>query len=481
MVMYSICFQFIFLFTVINSVSLLHGHGDSGGMKFELIHRWRKAAPPLSQLERTKQMLHSDAIRLRAISQKQGNRDAIRRKTEENQNEYHPDCNTGRRRSHKYHNVSGELPIHSGADYGNGQYFVNVRFGSPAQKVVLIADTGSDLTWMNCKYRCRGRGCRSKHRVFRGDRSLSFRTLPCSSRTCKVDLASLFSLTNCPSPMDPCTYDYRYGDGSATQGLFAKETITFPLTNGRRTRVHNMLVGCSESTQGQSFKGADGVLGLGYSNFSFAVSAAYKYGGKLSYCLVDHLAPKNVSSYLILGSSQQVNISSQKMHYTELVLGVIMSFYAVNMKGISIGESMLEIPAYTWNVSGAGGVIVDSGSSLTALTLPAYRPVMDTLKLSLAQFKQLDVDIGPLEYCFNSTGFNETLVPRLVFHFDDGARFEPPVKSYVIDAATGVKCLGFVSAAWPGASVIGNIMQQNHFWEFDLVNSRLGFATSECT
>lgn len=272
----------------------------------------------------------------------------------------------------------------------------------------------------------------------------------------------------------------RYGDGSATLGLFAKESITFSLTNGRRTRLHNMLVGCSESTQGESFKGADGVMGLGYNNFSFGVNAANKFGGKLSYCLVDHLAPKNVSSYLILGSHEQVKISFGKMHYTELVLGVVPSFYVVNIKGISIGESMLKIPAETWNASGTGGMIVDSGTSLTALTLPAYQPVMETLQLALVQFKRLDLDIGPLEYCFNSTGFNETLVPRLVFHFDDGARYKPPVKSYVIDAAPEVKCLGFMLAK-PGASVIGNIMQQNHLWEFDLVNSRLGFATSDCT
>lgn len=242
-----------------------------------------------------------------------------------------------------------------------------------------------------------------------------------------------------------------------------------------------MLVGCTESTRGQSFLAADGVMGLGYSNYSFALKAAQRFGGKFSYCLVDHLSPKNISSYLIFGSHKEVNISFNRMHYTELVLGLITPFYAVNIKGISIGGSMLRIPVETWNVNGVGGVIVDSGSSLTFLTQPAYQPVMAVLKLSLLNFKKLNLDIGQLEYCFNSTGFNESLVPRLVFHFADGARFEPPVKSYVIDAAPGVKCLGFSPAAWPGASVIGNIMQQNHFWEFDLANSRLGFATSSCT
>ncbi|KAK9285843.1 hypothetical protein L1049_025044 [Liquidambar formosana] len=85
-----------------------------------------------------------------------------------------------------------------------------------------------------------------------------------------------------------------------------------------------------------------------------------------------------------------------------------------------------------------------------------------------------------MEFCFSATGFEESLAPKLAFHFADGAQFAPPVKSYIIDVADGVKCLGFASADWPGTSVIGNIMQQNHVWEFDLGRNKLGFAPSTC-
>ncbi|KAG6418931.1 hypothetical protein SASPL_121138 [Salvia splendens] len=471
----SILHSLLFIFFIADSVN---GHQ---GVKYELIHRHDLHPGGGALLERLRELAHSDAIRVRAISRrvrlKQG---AGRRQVRENR--YEPACNNGSRGGGAEHS-SGELSIHSGADYGAGQYLVKMRVGSPAQKVVLIADTGSDLTWSNCRYKCRGaRSCGSRHRrrVFRADRSSSFRTVPCSSTICKTDLANLFSLSRCPSPLDPCSYDYRYSDGSATLGVFANETVTFSLTNGRKARLHDVLVGCSESARGQSFVAADGVMGLGYSNYSLAVKAAARFGGKFSYCLVDHLSPKNVSSYLIFGSHKEVNISVVRMRYTELVLGVINPFYAVNVKGISVGGVMLDIPAEVWDLSSVGGAIVDSGTSLTVLTQPAYQPVMAALRESLQGFKRLDLDIGPLEYCFNSTGFDAAMVPRLVLHFVDGARFEPPVKSYVIDAAPGVKCLGFAAAAWPGASVVGNILQQNHFWEFDIGKSRLGFGTSSC-
>lgn len=479
----AVFFQFVvvFLFTVVSSAQFVQGNG----MKLELIHRHdleHNGANP-GPLQRLRQLLHSDTIRLGAISGKLRSV-GIRRRI---LHVYHPDCTNGSRSTNN-HNVSGEMPIHSGADAGTGQYFVHFKVGSPAQRLVLIADTGSDLTWMNCRYRCTMGRCRrsnrrdmNNRRVFLADHSSSFRTLPCSSTMCKLDLANLFSLASCPSPMDPCAYDYRYSDGSATVGLFANETVTFHLTNRKRIRLRNVLVGCSASARGQSFRAVDGVMGLAYSNHSFAVKAAERFGGKFSYCLVDHLSTKNVSSYLIFGSHEGSGIPLGRMRYTKLILGAISPFYAVNLRGLSIGGSMLDIPTDTWNVNGVGGVIVDSGSSLTSLAQPAYQPVMAALRQSLQNFSNLNLDLGPLEYCFNSTGFNESTVPRLAFHFADGERFEPQVKSYVIDAAPGVKCLGFVPATWPGSSVIGNIMQQNHLWEFDLVNRRLGFAASSCS
>ncbi|CAA2991908.1 aspartic ase NANA, chloroplast-like [Olea europaea subsp. europaea] len=469
------------LYVAISSAKFSQGHEHSFGTKFELIHRHslkrnqNNVMQHMTRLEHIKLLLHRDITRQRAISQRRGLKHAsavIRRQVRANT------------RVTNDRNASGKLPMHSGADYGIGEYFVSFKVGTPAQRFMLIADTGSDLTWMKCRYKCQGATCNqtsSGRGDFHPDRSSSFRTIPCSSRMCKIELANLFSLAHCPSPLSPCAYDFSYSDGSEALGLFAQETVTIRLTNGRTARLNNVLVGCTESSHG-TFETADGVIGLGYRNYSFTLKAAEKFGGKFSYCLVDHLSPKNVSSYLVFGNDKQATATPpDKMLYTELLLGKINSFYAVNIKDISIGGTMLQIPPQVWNVNSQGGVILDSGSSLTFLTQPAYQPVMAALKHSLSNFSKSKLDIEPMDYCFNSTGFNESMVPKLEFHFADGATFEAPVKSYVIDAAEEVKCLGIVSASWPGTSIIGNIMQQNHIWEFDLINKRLGFARSSCT
>ncbi|XP_017252509.1 aspartic proteinase NANA, chloroplast [Daucus carota subsp. sativus] len=378
-------------------------------------------------------------------------------------------------------NVAVEMSMHSGADFGIGQYVVAFKAGTPSQKLKLIVDTGSDLTWINCKYRG-ANGEESRDEVFEADNSSSFDTIPCSSEMCKVELSNLFSLAMCPLPSNPCAFDYRYSDGSSAIGIFANETVTVGLTNGRKAKLENVLMGCSQSSEGPSFRGKaapDGVLGLGFSKSSFAIRATDTFGGKFSYCLPDHLSPKNVSSHLTFSNPSYQNAATNKIYTT---LGAIGTFYAVNIRGISVGDEMLDIPGEIWDVNGVGGAILDTGSSLTFLALPAYKPVVAALALSLNRFQRLGIKIGQLEYCFNATGFNESRdTPRLMFHFQDGSRFEPPVKSYVIDAADEVKCLGLVPTGWPGVSVIGNIMQQSHIWEYDLVNGKLGFAPSSCS
>lgn len=169
------------------------------------------------------------------------------------------------------------------------------------------------------------------------------------------------------------------------------------------------------------------------------------------------------------------------MQQTSLVLGgALGSLYGVNVLGISIGSVQLKIPPIVWDANRQGGTVIDSGSSLTFLAEPAYKAVTAELYKSISKFERIEDD-GTFEFCFNSTGFTESLVPRLAIRFANGALFRPPVKSYIIDVAPQMKCLGFVSSVWPGFSVIGNIMQQNHLWEFNLERKTLAFVPSKCT
>ncbi|XP_008793123.2 aspartic proteinase NANA, chloroplast-like [Phoenix dactylifera] len=368
------------------------------------------------------------------------------------------------------------MPLSSGAYTHTGQYFVRFRLGTPAQRFVLVADTGSDLTWVKCRFgprKCRRCG---GGRVFLPEKSVSFDPIRCSSAMCKTSLP--FSLTTCPSPASPCAYDYGYSDGSTAQGIFANESATVMLSNGQKAKLKGLVIGCTSSFAGSSFRSSDGVLGLGHSGISFASRAAAPFGGKFSYCLVDHLSPKNVSSYLTFGPNGALVPYAARQ--TELLMEPWLEpYYSVRVSGISVDGEALKIPMTVWDVEKGGGAILDSGTSLTVLAKPAYEAVVSALSRRLAGVPRVGVE--QFEYCYNWTAaIPEMPVPKLVVHFHGSARLEPPAKSYVIDVADGVKCIGFTPAPWPGVSTIGNILQQEHLWEFDIKNRRLRFQRSTC-
>lgn len=165
------------------------------GLRLELIHRHHpelaREAPvhPRMRLELLRELAEADRLRASFVGWKRG-----RRATE-----MPPGA------------TSFAMPISSGAYARTGQYFVRFRVGTPARPFLLVADTGSDLTWMNCRYNCRN--CtvttpgRRPRRIFMADKSSTFRQIECSSAMCKTALP--FSLTRCPTPISPCAYDYR--------------------------------------------------------------------------------------------------------------------------------------------------------------------------------------------------------------------------------------------------------------------------------
>ncbi|GAU38039.1 hypothetical protein TSUD_274410 [Trifolium subterraneum] len=487
------------------------GEDEDERLSLELVHRHdSRFVKDVDRVDVIKGFLSRDLSRNQRINE------IIRRKNQGNNN---------RRKDieMKSHDIEAQpqfqLPMLSGRDEKLGEYFVDVEVGTPGQRFWVIADTGNELTWFNClnkghksnhgggghkhrrrshkkkrtrtksRSRSRTRTSKKKRRVgktnnsscdgvFCPHQSKTFQQVSCASKTCKEDLSSVFSLKYCPKDSDPCLYDISYTDGSAASGFFGTDTITVNLTDGSKGKLQNLTIGCTQSmANGSTFtENTGGILGLGMTKDSFVEKAAIAYGAKFSYCLVDHLSHKDVSSYLTFGTPKEKILTEMKK--TELL--IYQPFYGVNVIGVSIDDQMLKIPPKVWNFDTEGGMILDSGTSLGTLVVEAYDPIVGALEKSLANVKRVERDVGILDFCFDTEGFDESTVPRLAFHFAGGAKFEPPVKSYIIDVAPMVKCIGFVPINDTGASVIGNILQQNHLWEFDLAHNILGFAPSKC-
>ncbi|KAL9227052.1 hypothetical protein vseg_002792 [Gypsophila vaccaria] len=124
---------------------------------------------------------------------------------------------------------SVKLPMYAAADYHMGQYLVEIEIGTPPKKLRMVADTGSDLTWVKCKSDEPSNF--TSQRVFDSSQSKTFKAFGCGNLLCQEDFKMLRSIDLCPVAEAPCFYNYSYGDeGLSTYGKFAKDSITLPTT-----------------------------------------------------------------------------------------------------------------------------------------------------------------------------------------------------------------------------------------------------------
>ncbi|OMO64283.1 Peptidase A1 [Corchorus capsularis] len=353
--------------------------------------------------------------------------------------------------------------IISGLAQGSGEYFTRLGVGTPPKYLYMVLDTGSDVVWVQCSP-CKK--CYSQSDpIFDPSKSRSFSGIPCGSPLCR----SLDS-SGC-NQRRMCLYQVSYGDGSVTFGDFSTETLTF-----RRTKVGRVALGCGHDNEGL-FVGAAGLLGLGRGRLSFPSQSGRRFNRKFSYCLVDRSASSRPSS-LVFGDAA----IPRTAQFTPLLTNPKLdTFYYVELLGISVGGT--RVPKITPSLfkmdqDGNGGVIIDSGTSVTRLTRPAYIAMRDAFRVGAANLKRAP-DFSLFDTCFDLSGKTSVKVPTVVLHFR-GADVSLPATNYLIPVdSSGTFCFAF-AGTMSGLSILGNIQQQGFRVAYDMAGSRIGFAPRGC-
>lgn len=382
---------------------------------------------------------------------------------------------------------SGQLmaTLESGVSLGSGEYFIDVFVGSPPRHFSLILDTGSDLNWIQCVpcYDC----FEQNGPYYDPKDSISFRNITCNDPRCQ--------LVSSPDPPQPCKFEtqscpyfYWYGDSSNTTGDFAIETFTVNLTSSKTgksefRRVENVMFGCGHWNRGL-FHGAAGLLGLGRGPLSFSSQLQSLYGHSFSYCLVDRNSDTSVSSKLIFGEDNDL-LSHPELNFTSLIGGKenpVDTFYYLQIKSIFVGGEKLQIPEENWNLSadGTGGTIIDSGTTLSYFSDPAYRIIKEAFLRKVKGYKLVE-DFPILHPCYNVSSTDKLEFPEFGIQFSDGAVWNFPVENYFIRIEQlDIVCLAMLGTPKSALSIIGNYQQQNFHILYDTKNSRLGYAPMRC-
>jgi hypothetical protein len=343
---------------------------------------------------------------------------------------------------------------------GSGDYLIQMAIGTPALSFSATMDTGSDLVWTKCN------PCT--------DCSTSSIYDPSSSSTyskvlCQSSLCSTFSCNN----DGDCEYVISYGDRSSTSGILSDETFSISSQS-----LPHIAFGCGHDNQG--FDKVGGLVGFGRGSLSLVSQLGPSMGNKFSYCLVSR-TDSSKTSPLFIGNT--ASLKATTVGSTPILQSSLNNHYYLSLEGISVGGQSLAIPTGTFDIQsdGSGGLIIDSGTTLTYLQQTAYDAVKKAMMSSI-NLPQADGSSVGLDLCFNQQGSSNPGFPSVTFHFK-GADYDVPKENYLFpDSTNDIVCLAMLptNSDLGNIAIFGNVQQQNYQILYDNENNVLSFAPTAC-
>jgi hypothetical protein len=354
-----------------------------------------------------------------------------------------------------YKAAAATVPANWGYDIGTSNYVVTASLGTPGMAQTLEVDTGSDLSWVQCKP-CAAPSCyRQKDPLFDPAQSSSYAAVPCGRSAC----AGLGIYASACSAAQ-CGYVVSYGDGSNTTGVYSSDTLTL----AANATVQGFLFGCGHAQSGGLFTGIDGLLGFGREQPSLVQQTAGAYGGVFSYCLP---TKSSTTGYLTLGGPSGV---APGFSTTQLLPSPnAPTYYVVMLTGISVGGQPLSVPASAF----AAGTVVDTGTVITRLPPAAYAALRSAFRSGMASYPSAP-PIGILDTCYSFAGYGTVNLTSVALTFSSGATM-----TLGADGIMSFGCLAFASSGSDGSmAILGNVQQRS--FEVRIDGSSVGFRPSSC-
>uniref|UniRef100_A0A0D6QZC8 Peptidase A1 domain-containing protein n=1 Tax=Araucaria cunninghamii TaxID=56994 RepID=A0A0D6QZC8_ARACU len=368
-------------------------------------------------------------------------------------------------------------------NYDDVTLMTEVMVGTPPQRQKMVLDTGSELSWLQCKA---GSGTPSS---FNPGMSSSYASVPCKSAVCTAQTRDFPIPTRC-DPKRLCYFTLSYADGTDLEGNLARDTINLP-----DLKIPGFVFGCSSSLP---IAETPGLMGLNRGALSFIS----QIGGtrKFSYCITDHGSPSGSPGVLLFGDSP----FAKYLRYTSLLsISLPLPYfnraaYSVSLEGIKVGNKMLPIPKSVFlpDHTGAGQTMIDSGTQFTLLLGQAYQELRrEFVEQNRGRISPMGGDFafqGALDLCYDlpagAAQFPQVTPVTLLFNSAQITLESPqllyPVPKTSSPASDGrtVYCFTFGNSDLVPveATIIGNHHQQNLWIEYDLQNSRVGFARANC-
>ncbi|KAG0459684.1 hypothetical protein HPP92_022812 [Vanilla planifolia] len=351
------------------------------------------------------------------------------------------------------------------------EYLMSFYLGTPAKKIDAIADTGSDLIWVQCSPcdECYPQNAP----FFNPQNSSTYKPISCNTDSC-----SILPQNSC-GPDSQCEYSYGYGDGSLVDGFLATETLGFDSDGGSPVQIPTTIFGCTHKSNGTFDKKDAGLVGLGGGKLSLIRQLGSVIESRFSYCLPSY-DQTSATSKLNFGSSAVVSGSNAVS--TPLIPGTPDTFYFLNLDQIDVAGKSVSVG--NAGSSGQGNIIIDSGTTFTIIDDNTLQSVESNVKSSVS-LPQVQDPNGIFSLCFDVSGAgagSNVSFPDITFQFSGSASVILHKSNAFVESAQNVLCLAIVSGGAPGSgiNIFGNVAQQNFHIGYDLDGKKLTLAPADC-
>ncbi|EXC29956.1 Aspartic proteinase-like protein 2 [Morus notabilis] len=362
-----------------------------------------------------------------------------------------------------------------------GLYYARIGIGSPSTNYYVQVDTGSDILWVNCI------GCEKCPKKSNLGIDLTLYD-PKSSTTskyvnCDQDFCTSTYDGQLPGcrPELLCQYNVVYGDGSSTAGYFVKDALHFnKVTGNRQTATTNgsVIFGCGAKQSGElgtSSEALDGILGFGQANSSVLsqLALAGKVKKEFAHCL------DTISGGGIFAIGEVVQ---PRVNKTPLVPN--QAHYNVNMKEITVGGDVLDLPTDTFDTADGKGTIIDSGTTLAYLPEVVYDSLMSKV---MSQQPGLKLHTVEDQFsCFQFTGNVDDGFPIVKFRFDKSLTLTVYPHEYLFQIREDVWCIGWQNSGLQSKDgkemiLLGDMVLSNKLVLYDLENQSIGWTEYNCS
>uniref|UniRef100_A0A803LJ49 Peptidase A1 domain-containing protein n=2 Tax=Chenopodium quinoa TaxID=63459 RepID=A0A803LJ49_CHEQI len=348
-----------------------------------------------------------------------------------------------------------------------GGYLMKIALGTPKVEFLALADTGSDLIWVQCQpcNTC----IQQQSPLFDPSKSSSYQLITCPSSDCaQPDVTtSCASNDNYYSNYESsslCAYEYSYGDHTQTNGVLATETLSLSSPDATSPSISSTSVfGCGTDNQGTLGSQDEGIVGLGTGPSSLISQLGPKINYKFSYCLAP--LTSEVSSTLTFGA----DVTSPEVVLTPFQIGESSTFYHLTLGSENPVQIAVDMD-----------VIIDSGTTLTMLPYNIYHDLREALVNAIG----LNTVPSPLEdfdLCYNTGESGQFSPPDVVFQFQ-GADVVLMAINTFSQIEEDVSCLAMVATETSDSiPIFGNIAQVKFEVGYDLQAMQVSFAPADCS